>query len=521
MSNEVKFKLERYLYNEDSPILILGGDLYKTDEETNYIRLQFANLGKNVINEVKVRLKLYENDLTMYVTDKEYTYSNLNCSRGKNFGDDDLIPIKEVEVDSFKIEIISVEFADNSITRDTISEWNSMNFYNKIENAYSNEKAIEQYQKEFGPKAKYEYKKQSDLWQCACGCVNYADEPICYNCSVSKRELENVDETYFVDKAEEDSKKQKLAETNKQVQTKKKKRKKIVLIASAIALVVVAIVVGILVNVNVIVPKNKYEDAKKYLEQNNFEEAYSLFGELGDYKDSSEQMIICKYRELLYYIENNDFEKADMLLNAFKNDQKYAQYVDECTTKYKYAKGKASFEDGDYKAAITMLNQVKDYEDAEDIINDSKYQYVVENKSELTDLVESYVEDLCEINYPGIQAIYDELYTLKISFNVNTSEYDETTNMSAISKYDTRYYHFELTGLEKNESILISYIIYFTDGDTYTGEFEFGLTRDYNTSWVSAFFYTPAYAYAGTERVELYNKDTGELIGSKTVQITN
>lgn len=521
MNSDNKFMLEKNLYNEDSPLLILGGGISKTGDGNQYARIQFMNIGKNGISEVKVRLKLYENDLTMHISDVEYTYTSLNCARGKTFGDDDLISIKDSDVDSFKIEVISIEYVDNSISKDVISNWEAMEFYNKLESTYSSEKAIEQYKKEFGNNAKFVYKKQGELWQCACGCVNYVDEPICYNCSVTKRGLEEVGEASLIEKAEENDRKQKMAETSKQKDAKKKKVKKIVLIASAVALVIVAIVAGLIINSKVIAPKNKYEDAKQYLAYNKFEEAYNLFVELGDYKDAQEQQVICKYNEITYYLDNGMLEEAGTLLNTFKTDERFAQYVDECSTKYTYVKGKASYEDGDYKAAITTLNAIKDYEDAEDIINDAKYQYVVDNKQELTDLVESYVEDLHEISYPGIQAIYDELYTLKVSFIVNNSETDAKTNMSAVSTYDTRYYHFVITGFEKNESIGLSYIIYFADGSNSAGDFEYDASRSNEAGYVYAYSGTPAYLFTGTERVELYNRDTGELIGSKSVQVTN
>ena len=142
------YTLEKNLYNEDSPLLILGGGISKTGDGNQYARIQFMNIGKNGISEVKVRLKLYENDLTMHISDIEYTYTSLNCARGKTFGDDDLISIKDSDVDSFKIEVISIEYVDNSISKDVISNWEAMEFYNKLESTYSSEKAIEQYKKE-------------------------------------------------------------------------------------------------------------------------------------------------------------------------------------------------------------------------------------------------------------------------------------------------------------------------------------------------------------------------------------
>lgn len=136
-------------------------------------------------------------------------------------------------------------------------------------------------------------------------------------------------------------------------------REKFIKKAKRIAAIVVpsacAVVVFLIILFNVIVPYNKYNDkynaAVSLMNEEKYEEAISVFGELDEYKDSITKINDCK--ELILNVQ---YEKAISLMN----ENKYKEAI----TAFSKLNG--------YKDSITKINDCR-YANANSLIEEKKY----------------------------------------------------------------------------------------------------------------------------------------------------
>lgn len=106
-----------------------------------------------------------------------------------------------------------------------------------------------------------------------------ADEKV-YTC---QKKIEEIKAKVEADRLE----KERLAElARKEAEKRAKRNKKIAIITTPIVCVVIAFI--IVLNA-VIIPNSKYNDAVALMDAGNSDEAYSIFQELGNYKDSAEK----------------------------------------------------------------------------------------------------------------------------------------------------------------------------------------------------------------------------------------
>ncbi len=131
--------------------------------------------------------------------------------------------------------------------------------------------------------------------------------------------------------------------------------KKAKLIAAIVIPSVCAVVVFLIILFNVIVPYNKYNDkynaAVSLMNEEKYEEAISVFGELDEYKDSITKINDCKG-----LILNVQYEKAISLMN----ENKYKEAI----TAFSKLNG--------YKDSITKINDCR-YANANSLIEEKKY----------------------------------------------------------------------------------------------------------------------------------------------------
>ena len=102
---------------------------------------------------------------------------------------------------------------------------------------------------------------------------------------------------------------------------------------------------------------------------------------------------------------------------------------------------------------------------------------------------------------------------------MNNSEKDETTNKSSISRYDRFYCHVKLSGGPPDGSTRLKYVLYFPDGSTYSGKWNFDWHAG-TTSWCCGYYRNPSNGATGTFRVRIYYQSSGNLLGEATVTIT-
>ena len=143
----------------------------------------------------------------------------------------------------------------------------------------------------------------------------------------------------------------------------RRKQRRLTIIVSVCALIFV-ILAGILFYRNSIVPNTKYNNALSLVEQGQYDQAISIFNDLGDYKDSKDQLIETRYLKgcsLLsggYYSEAiSTFEKLGDYKDSFTNMQE-ATY--KTALRFKQQKR--------YDEAIAVFNTIIDYKDASEQI---------------------------------------------------------------------------------------------------------------------------------------------------------
>lgn len=230
-------------------------------------------------------------------------------------------------------------------------------------------------------------------WQCICGNVNIGEK--CLNCNlkhenVMKFRKDSIEQS-FVEyqklqeeeelkrrKAEEERKKREAEEAERarlekeareeEEKRKKEKTKKIVIILSIV--VAAALLVAVIAK-KVIIPSMKYSNAVEMIENGNYEEAYTVLKELGDYKDSSEQILAGKYKQALDFVGNGEYDSA---YEIFEELGDYSD-VSEQIIIAKYKQASACFDKQDYLNAIELYTEISEYEDSDERLTESYYRY--------------------------------------------------------------------------------------------------------------------------------------------------
>lgn len=112
-----------------------------------------------------------------------------------------------------------------------------------------------------------------------------ADEKV-YACQKKIEEIKAKVEAYRLEK-------ERLAElARKEAEKRAKRNKKIAIITTPIVCVAFAFII---VLIAVIIPNNKYNNAMDLYATGNYMDAYQVFAELGDYKDSVEKSNESRY----------------------------------------------------------------------------------------------------------------------------------------------------------------------------------------------------------------------------------
>lgn len=188
----------------------------------------------------------------------------------------------------------------------------------------------------------------------------------------------------------------------------------------------------------------------------------------------------------------------------------------------KYQQACDKLDGGSYSAAIEMFEDLNGYRNSENKILEAKYQYVIKHENNNDKTTFTYLKELKRQDYKDSAEIYEDLYEWRVTvIAVNSSEVDETTNKSSISRSSPIYFHIKLTGGEPNGSMRITVKPHYPDGDT--GEYTFddkwtdGETGWYG--WYDGLYEYPEYGATGTLQCKFYDED-GNLIGSGSIRIS-
>ena len=271
---------------------------------------------------------------------------------------------------------------------------------------------------------------------------------------------------------------------------KKKKAKKVTIISLAsVTLVTVALLVYF-----VIIPAARYNKAIKCLDVQEYQTAYDIFVDLGDYKDSVDQSVVAykgiKELEAKALIESGDYESAYAILEEI---DRYVVAKEDM-----YSRANAYLQDGKLKEAIELLEAIERYEDAEIVLQSTRATYAIElMESDDFEGAEIVLNDLfeSEISAPTLNNNAAEAKKQLLSYAkdcVSQSKYEqaftilnymrgEKEALDLLAEFENVYYQelianaevgdsiywgkYEQDGIKENGTEPIEWIVLDKDGD--------------------------------------------------------
>ena len=136
-------------------------------------------------------------------------------------------------------------------------------------------------------------------------------------------------------------------------------QKKIRVVALCTAVIVIA-EIGIVIAYKPVKQSLDYKNAFAMFDSGNYDEASSLFEELGDYKDSSEMINEVKYQQAVKYNDSGAYEDALTLFEELGDYKDSSEMINEI----KYQQALKHNDSGAYEDAFTLFTELGDYKDS-------------------------------------------------------------------------------------------------------------------------------------------------------------
>lgn len=377
------FALSENLYSAGAPVVIAAGALQK-DNQTGkvFAQLKIRNIQDKAIKAATVKITPFDTVGKPLGGTVDYQYLDLAAGRDTDFGQKTPVMLKEAATRSFAVSVSEVIFSDNSIWTASDEAWEPLSAPVTPEKAFTDGELAKQYRVKYGTDCTCVFKKEKDLWRCACGAVNHDSERNCHSC---QRELAalaalNVEEL----KADRDrrlaAEQKKAAEEKAAAEAQAKKTKKIAMIVAPI--VVVAIVAAVIISGNM-QKSTAYNAAVALAEAGQYDEAVAAFTELGNYKDSAEQINEITYNQAVALLESGNYDEAISTFTDLGNYKDSAEQATNAGLEKEYVYAIALLEKGQeyHEEARKIFEMVGGYKDANKYFN----SFVVRMTSEQSD----------------------------------------------------------------------------------------------------------------------------------------
>lgn len=301
------------------------------------------------------------------------------------------------------------------------------------------------------------------------------------------------------------------------------------------------------------IPEIKYLYANNLLIIENYADAYNYFDEISTYKDSKEKItesgyfyahkLICdnNLKDAIFVLEKiGEYRDSLSLLNdcyynyakELNNQGEYAQCIHYYCKISNYNKNEDFYLDSkynlalnqvkekDYVNAVRLLDEIEGYKDSPQKKQDAMYEYVEANYINSDMITYDYLTKLKTAEYLDSVDLFKTLYAWKLTVVAkNNLEDNAVTSMTQLNKFDTWYFHYEVSGGEPGAATTIKSVLIFPDGDTHTMRTDWKASNG-TTAWVSGFYENPAYGSGGTFSVKFYDEDDN-LIGQDSVSIVS
>lgn len=366
------FTLQENLYVETSPVVISAGALLKDNKsEKILVQLKIKNISNDVIKAVKISIEQFDTAGNLIDTDANYEYLDLSVERNSEFGQKNPIVLKNKSTRSVKIKVEKVVFLNNKVWDFNGGVWEPLVCSETLETLLNNDaELVKQYKLEYGTNCQFVPAKDRDLWICSCGTINNFAENECYGCKASYTALNRVDvdalNSNKLLRLEKEKQEQEKAKAEFEIKKKNIKKKMLITVAVSVVLLIVSAIAFSFISKNSI-----YNSAVELREAGEYELAIETFEGLGDFKDSSEQILLTKYDYAIDLIENNLlFETSINLLEELGDFKDSRDVLGKLKAK-KYNEGIGYLEKfSTFDTAKGIFEVLEDYKDSKKILED-------------------------------------------------------------------------------------------------------------------------------------------------------
>ena len=348
-----------YIKNTD---LIVQKSALTKDNEKNLVLVQikFKSFCEKVITSLVITITckdIEDKDLGK----KRYQYLDLSVHKNDVFGDRVPVYLEDNTTRKYSIEVEKIVYEEG----ETLLVDDGKCYQVPSESFPITGVLKEQYIRHFKQKG-YEIKvlnkpcRFDRFWKCSCGEINSLNATACVSCRCSLDELES---NLSLEKIEKDLEEYNLQEAQK-AEERKTRNKALIRKGIIAAAVLIALIIAYQVYAIVLQPAIQYNNAQKYCNEGQYEEAIELFTNLGEYKDSPEQLSKAKYDWACEYFDNNEFDQAVALFRELGDYSDSSEKILEVETAHEYEKALQDFERGLYKTAAEVFDKDLSYKDS-------------------------------------------------------------------------------------------------------------------------------------------------------------
>lgn len=379
---EKLFSLPGMLYTSGSPVIVVAGTLLKDLKAGGTLgQLKIRNISSSIIKALTVSITAYDVAKRQLGDRILFHYLDLMEKRDSDFGQNVPIPLPNPVIREIVVSVLEVIFADGTIWNDSGEKWESLPLPEPLDKKITEVETRKQFRIHFGNDSQFFPSGSRDLWYCACGAINRKTEDCCHKCGKLASELFPVDIAYLENernkrlfdeaharelaeqrtkekelKAQEERERERQAQlqADKQAAALRARKKRKILIAG-IAVVVIA--ATMFLSVKVLIPNHKYSRAESLMNEGRYEEAISVFQDLGDYKDAAN---MAKYTQAEGFVEAYDYSAAS------REFEELGDYKDSPSRflEVNYAWAEKLMQDGDHQGALSRFGMLGNYKDA-------------------------------------------------------------------------------------------------------------------------------------------------------------
>ena len=365
------FALPENLYTTGAPAVIAAGALLKDNQTGNVLaQLKLQNITNRTIKAATVQI--FPMDTAGDAIDKTttYQYLDLNAGRDEFFGQKTAIPLPNAATRSFSVIVTEIIFSDNTKWIAEETKWRPLKKPKQID--WSDFELVKQFRLDYGSRSEYQLLEDDDLWICVCGAINRSGETRCHKCNQELSRLRDFNIDDLRKRKDERLVLEEAAAEKKRLEEAEAKRRNIR--AAAILAAVAVLCFAAYFVIDAVKKNNAYNNAASLMAQGEYEQAITCFQALGDYKDSTEQIKEAEhalaleaeeakrasaYNEALLFLSESKYEEAYSAFEALGDYKDASEYLSRFHWETKLL-SKDSIKDGkkDYRIEYTYSDNL-------------------------------------------------------------------------------------------------------------------------------------------------------------------